>query len=506
MSSINRFFGLSGSGLDVDQIVKDLMKVERIKQDKLKQNKQIAEWQKSDYLELNNSLRALRDSTFNMKLQGTFLGKKATSSNEGIVRVAANNSAVAGSNTLKVLQLASNARLNSSAEVAFNSSGTTLAEQLGLGNGTITFTVNGSETITIDTSEDNIDTLVSKMNGAKKADGSSAGVSATFDKTLNRMFISSIATGAAAQVKFEIIEDNTSGLFAALQLGTPSGMPPALESNGANAKIIYNGMELEESANQFTIAGVTYTLTGVSDTETVNITVSNDTDGIFEAIKSFIDLYNTTIEKLNTKLSEERNKNYLPLTDDEREKLSEKQQEKWEEIAKTGLLRNDSLLSGILSNMRISLSSVVSGLDADYNCLADLGITTGGYYENGKLYVNDEKLKNAINTNPQAVMELFTRDSDVAEEKGLAVRLYDNLTSGINQIIDKAGASSTSNLVDNSVLGKKIHDLNKQIADWDRRLAEIENRYYKQYAALETALSRLNQQSYSLASLLGTNR
>jgi flagellar hook-associated protein 2 len=498
MSSVSRLFGLSGSGLDIDKIVTDLMKAERMKQDKIKQNKQIAEWQKSDYRELNNSLRALRDSAFNMKLQGTFLGKKATSSNEGIVRVTANNSAVAGINTLKVTQLAANARLNSSEKVAFDSTGKTLEEQLGLAAGTITFTVNGSETITIDTSVDTIDTLVSKINGAKKADGSSAGVSAVFDKTLCRMFISSTATGAEAQVSFNV--GTAADLFARLNLDTSQ------PQYGTNARIILNGLSLEEASNQFTIAGVTYTLTGVSDTETVNITLASDTDGIYDTIKSFVDLYNATIDKLYTKLNEERNKNYLPLTDDQREKLSDKQQERWEEIAKTGLLRNDSLLMGIVSNMRNSMASVVSGVDEKYNCLADLGITTGSYYENGKLVINEEKLKDAINKNPQAVMELFTNSSDVAGEKGLASRLYDNLTDGINQIIDKAGVDSTYSLVDNSVLGKKIHDYDKQIADWDERLKVIENRYYKQYAALETALSQLNQQSYSIMSLLGTNK
>jgi flagellar hook-associated protein 2 len=155
--------------------------------------------------------------------------------------------------------------------------------------------------------------------------------------------------------------------------------------------------------------------------------------------------------------------------------------------------------------MRETLSSFVSGVDADYNCLADLGITTGAYYENGKLNIDEEKLKNAINTDPEAVMELFTRSSDVTGEKGLAVRLYDNLTSGINQIIDKAGSDSSYSLVDNSILGEKISGFDEQIDDWDDRLKDIEDRYYKQYAVLETALSQLSQQSSSLSSLFSND-
>jgi flagellar hook-associated protein 2 len=156
--------------------------------------------------------------------------------------------------------------------------------------------------------------------------------------------------------------------------------------------------------------------------------------------------------------------------------------------------------------MRYSLSSTVSGLVDDYNNLADLGITTGAYYEKGKLYINEEDLKKAINDNPDAVMRLFTNSSDETNEKGLAARLYDDLNSGINQLIDLAGGDSSFQLVDDSVLGEKIRNYNKQIADWDDRLQRIEDRYYKQYAALETALSQLNQQSYSLLSLLGGNQ
>ena len=506
MSSIGRVFGLSGSGLDVDKIVSDLMKVQRMKQDKIKQDKQIAEWQKADYREMNNLLRTLRDAAFNLKLQGTFLAKLATSSNEGIVKVAASNSAVIGSNTIKVTQLATNARLSSKEAVSFDATRATLAEQLSIGEeqigaGTVSFTVNGSETITIDTSVDSIDTLVSKINGAKMADGSSAGVSAVFDKALNRLFISSTATGESAQVSIEIIEDTTAGLFSALRLGTPD--EETLTAHGTNAKFIYNGIELEQATNQFVLAGVTYTLTGVSETETVNISIARDTDAIFNTIKSFVELYNTTIEKVNSKLTEERYRDYLPLTDDQREVLSDKQEEKWEERARSGLLRNDSLLSSVLSSMRSSLSAIVSGLDENYDSLADLGITTGAYYEKGKLYINEEKLKKAINDDPDAVMRLFTNSSDEASERGLAARLYDSLNSGINQLIDLAGGGSSFQLVDDSVLGEKIRYYDKQIAEWDERLQRMEDRYYKQYAALETALSKLNQQSYSLLSLLG---
>ncbi len=227
MSTINttRYFGLSGSGLDIDQMVSDLMKAHRTRQDKIKQNKTIAEWQREQYREINNSLRSLRDSALNMKLQKTYLTKEATSSNEGIVKVSAGNNAVAGSYSIKVTALASSARLNSSEAVSFDASKTNLQEQLGLtSSDPVVFTINGEE-ISIDPSTDTIDTLVSKINNA------GAGVSASFDKTLSRMFISSTATGAAAAIDFDD-SSNASELFNALKLDDPfaavSGPTPLL--------------------------------------------------------------------------------------------------------------------------------------------------------------------------------------------------------------------------------------------------------------------------------------
>ncbi|OPY58775.1 MAG: Flagellar hook-associated protein 2 [Pelotomaculum sp. PtaU1.Bin035] len=620
MISPTRVFGLSGSGLDIDSIVSGLMKVQRVKQDKIKQNQTIAEWQRSDYRDMNNSLRALRDNVFNMKLQGTFLTKNATSSNEGIVKATANISAVAGVNNVQVTQLANNARLNSVAGVTFDATKSTLKDQLGLAAGTVTFTVNGSQSITIDTSVDSIDTLVSKINSAKMANGTSAGVSASFDKTLKRMFISSTATGSSAQVNFATVPATTDpvnlfsalklgsslnstdavsfnsgganlaaqlgitsgainftingkaialdsgtntmndlvnaintsgagvtanfdtvqnklfitngngvsgnidiatdvagtdpqGLFAALKLSsnpgfnlsTASVVPDAstLVAKGVDAKIILNGVSLTEAGNQFTISGVNYTLTGTSSSQTVNVSVANDTDAVYNSIKSFVDLYNTTIDKVNSKISEERYKDYLPLTDDQRAQLTTDQQKQWEDKAKSGLLRNDSLLSGIVNNMRSTLYSIVGGVDTNYNSLSDIGITTGDYSEKGKLYINEQKLKDAIAANPQSVMDLFSKSSSVTGEKGLAVRLYDDLTGGINQIINKAGSENSYSMVDNSVLGQKITDYNKQILDWDSRLQDMENRYYTQYSAMETALSKMNQQSAWLTQQLG---
>ena len=80
---------------------------------------------------------------------------------------------------------------------------------------------------------------------------------------------------------------------------------------------------------------------------------NNDSSKVFENVKNFITKYNELIDKIQTKTSEERYRNYTPLTDAQREQLSDKQQEQWEEKAKSGLLRNDSILTNLLTKMRI---------------------------------------------------------------------------------------------------------------------------------------------------------
>lgn len=491
--STTRYFGLSGTGLDIDQMVSDLMKARRAKQDTIKQKKTIAEWQREQYREINNSLRYLRESALNMKLQKTYLTKEATSSNEGIVKVSANSNSVAGSYTIKVTALAGNARLNSSAAVSFDAEKTNLQEQLGLtGADPIVFTINGEE-ISIDPTADTIDDLVSKINSA------GAGVSASFDKTLRRMFISSNTTGAAAAIDFDEVS-NAGELFNALELADPF-----TAVYGTDAAFELNGTSLTQAANQFTIAGVSYTLTGTSATETVSVNVASDTGAIYDSIKTFVDLYNETIANINSKLTEERDKDYLPLSEEERDKLTDEQAKKWEEKAKTGLLRSDTLITGIVSSMRSSLASIVSNTGSGYNSLASIGITTGDYTERGKLYIDEDTLKEAIDSDPDAVMGLFTTGSEVADEEGLAVRVYDDLNSGINQLLAKAGSDSSYTTFDNSTLGEKITDYEEQIDTWDYRLQKIEKRYYTQFSAMETALYKMSQQSAWLMNTFSTN-
>src|SRR5690606_31289056 len=131
------------------------------------------------------------------------------------------------------------------------------------------------------------------------------------------------------------------------------------------------------SSNTFEMSGVTFTLKQTFDStaggQPISIAVGNDSNQVLENIKAFVTQYNELIADINGKLNENRYRSYKPLTDDEKEELSEKQQEKWEEMARSGLLKGDPILSSVLSTMRLDMSSVIetNGL---FKQLASIGI------------------------------------------------------------------------------------------------------------------------------------
>lgn len=515
MASNLRIGGLS-TGMDIDQIVKDLMKAHRMKTDGLKQKKQQVEWQRADFRAVNNSLRTLKDMAFNMKLQGPYQAKKATSSSEAAVAVTAGASAAAGSYIVTVMQLAQGVSKGSQNPVPeeSNSDGTVkkLKDQFSLPD-SITFTLEGkmkadgsgtrySQSFTIDTATSTINTLVSEINKYSIT----LGMTASYDSANNRFFLTTNGTGSDYGIKVLADSDNllsdangdgSGKLKLLLQAGTLY--------QGQNAQFSVGDTPAMTSAtNTVSVNGLTLSLKqGGGATST--ITVTKDTDAVYNSIKSFVDQYNTTLDTVNKELAEERYKDYLPLTDEQKEKLSEKQQEKWEEKARSGMLRNDPFLTGVVGKMRSAVMGEVSGItpvtvggkSATHNSLAAVGIITGHYTEGGKLSLKNDgaDLRKAIENDPDGVMKLFAGDSVTDSEQGIARRLYDVAANAIKQIADKAGSESTFSLYDKSILGKRLSDYDKEIKDMEDRLIKLEDRYYKQFTAMEKAIGRMNSQS-----------
>ncbi|MGB9803646.1 flagellar filament capping protein FliD [Desulfofundulus sp.] len=517
-----RIGGLA-SGIDTDSIIKELMKAQRIPLDRLNQDKQILLWEQEDYRTIYDSLRSFRDKVFNMKLQATYQARKASSSNEAAVSASANTSAVPGMYTVTVTQLAQGVSRGSQAalpdEVNTDGSTRNLKQQFGLSYDTLTFTLegaNGSRDFSFDTNTASIYTVVSAINAAN------LGITASYDANLNRFFLTTTSTGTTAKIKVS----NDVHYFLSGDKDANGGLgDPSLEDGNNTLKLLlkgdgttYTGKDaqfsfgdatgLTSASNTVTINGITLTLKqgDPANPAAATITVSNDTDAAFNAIKDFVNAYNEIIDKINGKLTEPRYRDYLPLTDEQRQQLSDEQQKQWEEKARSGLLRGDSLLESVVSRMRATMSAIVPGLSAGYDTLADVGITTLSYQEGGKLYIDEARLKDALQKDPDGVMNLFTKSSDSYAEKGIAMRLYDDVNSAMSLISARAGTSNSYSTADNSAIGRQIAAMNERISTMQERLQQMEDRYWQQFTTMEQAIQQMNAQSAWLAQQLGTGQ
>lgn len=502
MNPVNRVAGLV-SGLETQKIIADLMRVARIPLDRLLQQKQRSEWKQEDYRQkINRSLLDFRTNYASLvRLQGTFQVKTAASSNEAAVTATPTSAAQPGTYAIKVTQLAEVASDVSGSALSLNSAdkidpdaalesqkskfanpwGATTTLELKITTYDPDGTLN-SQTFTVDTAVDSLNDVLARINA-----GTSLGVTAFYESSTDKVVISTKRTGDYSTNEIEI--EDVADTFAR---GTLSLSATA---QGKNAVVDINGLTgIQQYENTFTLNNVTFSLKKTTGTDSVLVTITSDTDEIFDTIKNFIEQYNSLIETINEELTEERYPNYLPLTAEQKEQLTDKQIEQWEEKARSGLLRNDPILRDVVYHLRRALTTPVSGLEK-CDSIFDIGIGTGFYWEGGKLYVNEEKLREAISSDPEAVMNLFTASGDAFETQGLGVRVYNELNNAIDQITGQAGYPDSFSLYDNSFISRQIRDLNDRIQATEEHLAKLEDRYWRQFTALESALAAMQAQS-----------
>lgn len=247
----------------------------------------------------------------------------------------------------------------------------------------------------------------------------------------------------------------------------------------------------------------------VDSSSTVQLTATTDSNAMVEKITEFVTKYNELIAEINTKVKEPVFRSYAPLTDEQKAELEEEEIKKWEEKSKSGLLRSDSVLTKGLSSLRSNFMASVSGLgDSTIDALAEIGITTTkNYNDGGQLVIDGEKLRAAITKNADQVASIFTKAGEKKEviEDGKSVTKMDHATSGIIDRIRDSIASIRKNIevkagretstMDSYTIGKNMKYVDNRIETWKDKLKNIEDRYWKQYSAMETAINKANQQS-----------
>ncbi|GGK24004.1 flagellar hook protein FliD [Caldalkalibacillus thermarum] len=515
-----RIAGLA-SGMDINQIVQDLMRAERIPMDKLFQRREWLSWQRDAYREMNLALRTFRDTHAHMRLQSTFIALQAMSSNASGLKATATASAQAGTYTVEVIQLAKGAEIRSEQRIKDKDgndvkASTNIFAAMGRdateGSFTIKVSVNDGTNqrtaeITI-TAEDTFSTLARKLSRASVTeDGKevSLGLQASFDDTLGRFFISTRETGEHMQLT---IGDGVDGASQTVEfidkyiLGRtdPATYEGTYTAQGQNAIVDFDGIDtIEHTTNNISVRGMNLTL---YQTGEYTVTVQSNPDQVFEQIKAFVEAYNELIDKINEKLNEPRYRDYPPLTDEQREALSETEAKRWDERARSGLLRNDPLLRQVLVDLRQAWTNPIEGIPAgQLRHLAEIGITTSSNWrDGGRLVINEAKLREAIAERPDEVMALFTQapaEEGNRDQMGIGRRIYQVVGDSISRLRDRAGSPGITT-GDQSVLGRQLRDIDDQIARWEDRLARIEERYWRQFTAMEKAINDMNQQTMFL--------
>lgn len=363
-------------------------------------------------------------------------------------------------------------------------------------------------------------TLQSVLNAVNNSD---AGVDVQFSKTTNQFVFTAKETGEAGRI--EIGDGLGKSLFG--DQGTMEAGQDAIfqvEVNGTT-------MNLARSSNSVEIDGMTLNFQGtfnvgknVSGTitsdnitddvfdaagEAVTFTAKADTDKVVDAVKKMVEDYNTlltTVKDLYSTqpLTDSKGKRYEPLTDADREDMSDKAIEAYEEKAKTGLLFMDHDLSSLYNSLR-------STLTANSGLLKSVGLSTS--YSNGTttLKLDENALKEALEKDPDAVKDAFTKRKDNgATEDGLMAsmqKVVDRFaaTSGATKgiLIEKAGSKySPSSALDNTMLDK-LNEVDKQISKWQDKMAGQVDFYNNKFTQLEMLINQMNSQSSALAGLMG---
>ncbi len=303
------------------------------------------------------------------------------------------------------------------------------------------------------------------------------------------------------------------GALSSLGLGEIDGSAKSetVDGNGnksmvvvaaSDSEVVLDGATMTGSGNTVSVNGLTIDVIAET-TEPVTISVTKDTDSIYNTVKEALTEYNKLLDEMNELYYADSARTYKPLTDEQKESMSEKEIENWENKIKSALLRNDSSLGSLLSAMRTSLQSSVTTESGNTYSLASFGISTGIYTERGKLHIYgdsddntfatyDDRLKKALAENPDDVMEALSG-------------IFGNLYNTMSDKCAKTTLSSALTFYNDKQYKKDLTAYEKQLSTMEEKIAKLEERYYKQFTAMEKAMATLQSQTASLSNMLGLN-
>lgn len=377
-------------------------------------------------------------------------------------------------------------------------------------DGNYTLSINGVS-ITVGKDE-SISSIISKINSNEDM-----GVKVEYQSLTNQFVLTSTEDGASGGITFDTVtgEDGTdrniaSALFGAITDDNyTAGQDAVLSVQYAGSS---QEVEITRGTNTLTMDGLSITLKeafgydadgNAIDTEAVSFEASVDADAAVSAVKGMIDAYNELVDLVNTELTTKPDRDYQPLTDEQKAEMTESEITAWEEKANSGLLFGDSDLR-MLSD---ALRSVVSGKDRI--TLMDMGISTStSYSDNGKLVFDEDAFRAALEEDPDAVYEVLNRESDGTTQDGLLTKInsvmeqYGSTTGATKGIlVTRAGSTHAPTTILSNSIQTEIDDLDDYIDQLNDKLQTEIDRYSSQFTLLETLIAQMNSQASYLSSL-----
>ena len=384
----------------------------------------------------------------------------------------------------------------------------TLAES-GLSNNSIDWekaTINGISIKSIVGDKDPNTMTMSQIINAINA--SDANVNITYIKEADKFSITSTIDGAGGEV---VLNEEASKLFGGNQsVGDRFNYQPGQD---AIIMVDYDGaggadaVELRRSSNTIDIDGMTVSLKGTFNkdetdpTAAITFDAKVDTEKVTTAVKDMIEAFNEIIKLSNDELSTKPNRDYAPLTDEQKEEMTEDQIKEWEKKAKQGMLFNSSELRSFTSEIRFIFSSDSKTIEA----LENMGITVSSTYsDHGKISFDEEKFKAFLEQDSDTVAELFagTAETSANGQDGIMTKIYDVFdkyaaTSGATKgvFVEKAGAVESPLSMLQNTLQKEMDSVDDYIERLQSKLEDETERYYRKFTSLETYIQQMNSQS-----------
>ncbi len=348
-----------------------------------------------------------------------------------------------------------------------------------------------------------INQMMSAINSSK------AGVKATYLSTTNQFVLLASETGKGREIDVE-------GAAATIFGGESK------DGQNAQVEVSYgNGITttVENTSNTINLDGLNIAVSGtfgydetgkLDSSKAVTFTANADVDGATERVKKFIEEYNALVSAVNTEMTTRPDSDYGPLTDEQKDEMSETSIENWENKAKQGLLFGDTYLRGLSDSLQSMMVKILRN-NVDGNDLKEIGITVSDDWKDGGQLIFDEtKFKDAMKSDPDKVSRVICGNGD--GKTGMVGSISDSLSNyatrfshkhkgSYGSLVDVAGSTKLARTVSDNQIYKQLEQLQEDLERLKATLSTEQDRYISQFSTMETLISQMNSQSSYLSGL-----